>query len=193
MTRPFRASKGAGLRLRARNLLLTMLMGLAPGAAWACMPDFHEHEEPVRVEGEAGFASWQYGIWKETTLGPAEDLTQGFVSQQTITGDWCGGRATVIVQNCATGEAVSFGGEFEPMVNRGQLDIQEALEGLIRARAYAGRPMSIAEIAEEAAEQGLERVVPMRTTSTIQLGDYQFQLGEACRAHYPDLLGGVSE
>lgn len=193
MTIPFRARKGAGLRLRARPLLLTTLMGLAPGAAWACMPDFHEHEEPVRVEGEAGSVSWQYGIYRETTLGPAEDLTQGFVSQQTITGHWCGGRATVIVQNCATGEALSFGGEFDPMVNRGQLDIQDALEELVRARAYAGRPMSIAEIAAEATEQGLERVVPMRTTSTIQLGDYQFQLGGACQAYYPDLAGGASE
>ena len=79
------------------------------------------------------------------------------------------------------------------MVNHGPLDIQDALRDLIRARAYDGRPMSIAEIVAEATEQGLERVVPMRTTSTIQLGEYQFQLGEACRAHYPELAGGSSE
>ncbi len=193
MTRPFRVGEAARRMLRARNLLLTGLLCFGPGSAWACMPDFHEHETPVRVEGEAGLVSWQYGIWEETTLGPAEDLLWGFVSQQTITGDWCGGRATIIIQDCSTGEAVSFGGEFEAMVNRGQLEIQEALEGLVRARAYANRPMSIGEIAEEATEQGLERVVPMRTTSSIQLGDYQFQLGGACRTHYPDLFGGVSE
>ena len=186
-TATFIALEGAGRRLRARNLLLAALLSFGPGSAWACMPDFHEHEAPVRVEGEAGSVSWQYGIWKETTLGPAEDLLRGYVSQHTLTGDWCGGRATIIVQNCSTGEALSFGGEFDRMVNRGQLDIQEALEGLIRARAYAGRPMSIAEIAAEATEQGLERVVPMRTTSIIQLGDYQLQLGEACRSFYPQL------
>lgn len=193
MTRPFRVGEGARRMMRARNLLRTALICVGPGSAWACMPDFHEKEAPVLVEGEAGFVSWQYGIWEETTLGTGEDLTQGFVSQHTLAGDWCSGRATVIVQNCATGEALSFGGEFERMVNRSQLDIQLALEELIRARAYAGRPMSLAEIAEAAKEQGLERVVPMQTTSTIQLGDYQFQLGEACRTHYPDLVGGASE
>ncbi len=72
------------------------------------MPDFHEHEAPVRVEGEAGSVSRQYGIWEKTARGPAGDLLRGFVSQQTLTGDWCGGRATVIIQDCSTGEAASF-------------------------------------------------------------------------------------
>jgi hypothetical protein len=193
MTTILMAPQGAGRRRSVHHLLLGLVLVFGPTSAWACMPDFHEHEAPVRVEGEAGFVSWQYGIWEETTLGTGEDLTHGFVSQQTITGDWCGGRATVIIQDCSTGQAVSFGGEFEAMVNHGPLDIQDALRDLIRARAYDGRPMSIAEIAAEATEQGLERVVPMRTTSTIQLGDYQFQLGEACRAHYPELAGGSSE
>jgi hypothetical protein len=29
----------------------------------------------------------------------------------------------------------------------------------------------------------------MRTTSTIAIGTYEFELGQACRIHYPDLLG----
>ncbi len=180
------ALEGAGLRLR--SLVGAALLALGPGTAWACMPEFHEHERPVRVEGRAGAVAWLYGIWKETSIGPAEDLGGGFVREEMLEGSFCRGEAATLIHDCTTGQAVAFGGEFERMIVQTYED-DAALAELVDERTQAGQPLSIAEISEEAVTRGVEFVVPMRTTSTIAMGEYEFELGQACRTHYPGSVG----
>lgn len=169
-------------------LLVVVVLGSLPGAAWACMPVFHDHEAPVRVEGEAGAVSWQHDIYLEARIDPAVDLGGGFVRQGMLEGNWCFGEASTLVHDCATGEAVAFGGEFNRMIPESNR-AEAALAELIDERVRAGQPLSIAEISKEAVARAVEFVVPMRTTSTIALGGFEIELGQACRTHYPDLAG----
>ena len=173
-----------------RNLVLAALLGLAPGAAWACMPPFHEVVEPTLFEGENGEAFWKYDTYEITGISRAYDLGDGYVVQHTINGNECYAEISMVAQNCATGEAVAFGGEMEAMIPGPlQEDILEELDVLLEERARSGHPLSIAEISATAAEQGVEFVVPMRTTAQIRLGDYEFRLGAGCQAFYPELAG----
>jgi hypothetical protein len=162
------------------------LLILGPGAAWACLPHFHDHEMPVRVVGENGTVTWQHDIWELTTLTGPEDLGGGFVVQFTHEGDHCYGERSVIVQDCASGEALSVGGAYEAMIPEISAE-EDALLATIRARAAEGRSMPVAEIAQEAAATGVESVVPLRVDSRISLRGFEFQLGEACRRFYPRL------
>jgi len=189
-TATFIALEGAGHRLRARNLFLATVLGLAPASAWACMPPFHEVVAPTLFEGEAGEAFWKYDTYEITGISRAYDLGGGYVVQHTINGNECYGEISSIAQNCATGEAVSFGGEVEAMIpGPRQEDILEELNVLLEERARLAHHLTIAEISATAAERGVEFVVPMRTTSQIRLGDYEFRLGAGCQTFYPELAG----
>lgn len=185
---PVAASGPLSSPARLRALLLSALFGLAPCGAWACRPDFHQHESPVRVEGRAGAVAWLHDDWLETSIGPAEDLGSGFVGQELLDGDRCYGEASTVIHDCTTGEAVVFGGEFDRAIPQ-TYEPAMALGELIAERARVGRPLSIAEIRDEAVARDLGFVELLRTTSTLALGAYEFELGRACQTHYPDLPG----
>ena len=110
-----RAREGAGRRLRARSLLLATIHGLAPASAWACRPAVHQVMGPTLFEGPDGEAFWKCDTYEITGISRASDLGDGYVVQHTIDGNKCYGEISTVVQNCVTGEAVSFGGEVEAM------------------------------------------------------------------------------
>jgi len=180
--------EGTGRRLRARDLLLAALLGMAPGSAWACLPTFHEIEEPTFFEGPDGEAVWRYGAYEVTAISPATDLGEGYVVQHTVNGNECYAEISSVVQNCATGEAVAFGGEMEAMTPEPrQEDILEELYDFIEEQARLAHHLTVAEISATAEAQGVEFVVAMGTTSLIRLGDYEFRLGVGCQTFYPGL------
>ena len=175
-------------------LALAWALVAGPGAAWACRPDFHHIEEPTLFEGPDGEAYWKYEIYGVTGISGAYDLGAGFVVQHLIDGNACYAEIAIVVQDCATGEAVTLGGEMEAMSpGPRQEDILEQLNVHLEERAWSGPPLSIAEISATAAERGVGFVVPMGTTSLIRFGEFEFRLGEACQAYYPELAGGSSE
>lgn len=179
-------------RRRALALALALAVLVPPGATWACSPGQHGYETPTRSVGEAGEVIWHYGAFDVARLSPAEDIGGGFAVQDLTDGTGCYGEAYTIVQNCATGEAVAFGGEavFAARIivgHTGVLDVLEELNELLRERARIGDPLSIAEISAEAQVRGVESVVPMRTDSHLRQGEGEFQLGVACRMFYPDM------
>jgi len=189
-TATFIALEGAGHRLRARNLLLATVLALAPASAWACLPTFHDIEEPALFEGKAGEMLWKYDTYEITGLTGATDLGDGYVVQHGIDGNACYAEILTLLQNCATGEAVAFGGEMEAMVPEPrQEDILEELDLLLEERARHAHHVTVAEISATAQARGVEFVVPMRTTSEIRLGDYEFRLGAGCQTFYPELAG----
>ena len=182
-------SFGRSLRpARTGALPLLALLSLAPCGAWACRPDFYLHEDPVRVDGQSGAVAWLYDDWEEASIGPAEDLGSGFVRQELLDGHWCSGEASTLIHDCTTGEAVVFGGEFDRMIPQ-TYEPAIALGELIAERARAGQPLSTSEIRDEVAARDIGFVVTMQTTSTIAIGTYEFELGQACRTYYPDLHG----
>ena len=142
----------------------------------------------MRVEGQAGSVAWLYDGWEEASIGPAEDLGSGFVRQELLDGHWCSGEASTLIHDCTTGGAVVYGGEFDRMIPQ-TYEPAIALGELIAERAQAGQPLSTSEIRDEAVARDIGFVVTRRTTSTITVGTYEFELGEACRIHYPDLPG----
>ena len=189
-TATFIALEGVERRLRARNLLLAAVLGLAPGTARACLPNFHDIEEPTLFEGEAGEMIWRHGGFEVTAISPATDLGGGYVVQHTANGNACYAEISSIVQNCATGEAVAFGGEMEAMIPEPRQEtILEELNSLLEERARLAHPMTIAEISATAEGRRVEFVVPMGTTSLIRLGEFEFRLGAGCQVFYPELAG----
>ncbi len=176
------------LPARAGAVLWLALLGLAPCGAWACRPDFHMHDDPVQVYGPDGAVAWLYGDWYEASVGPAQDLGRGFIQQELLDGHWCSGEASTLIHDCTTGEAVIFGGAFDRMIPQ-TYEPAAVLGELIAERVRAGQLMSITEIRDEAVARDLGFVMLLRTTSTLRLGAYEFELGQACRLHYLDLSG----
>lgn len=178
--------------LLQRALILAGVLIAGPGAAWACMPSPHGYEAPTRFEGEAGEVIWRYDEYDAVRLGPAQNLGGGFAVQYLRDGNGCYGEVYTIVQDCATGEAVAYGGQaaFAGQIVEGDDGVFAGLERLnefIEERARLGDPLSIDDISAVAETRGIESVVPMRTDSHIRQGEGEFQLGEACRMFYPDL------
>jgi hypothetical protein len=156
------------------------------------MPGAHGYETPTRFEGEAGEVTWRYNKYDAARLGPAEDLGNGFAVQYLHDGNGCYAEVYTIVQDCATGEAVAFGGRaaFGGRIVEGDdgvLDVLERLNEFIEERARLGHPLSIDDISAVAETRGVESVVPMRTDSHLRQGEGEFQLGVACRMFYPDM------
>ena len=121
-------------------------------------------------------------------LSPPEDLGGGYVVQHLRDGNGCYGEVFTIVQNCASGEAVAFGGHMGAM-DPGPVEVLEGLNTLIAERARLAHHMSIADVAATAKSRGVEAVVSMSTDSRFQQGLVEFQLGPGCQAFYPDLGG----
>jgi hypothetical protein len=184
------ASEQAWHSLRSRKLVLAVLLGLAPGSAWACRPNFHHIDEPTLFEGPDGETLWKHDTYRITGITQATDLGEGYVAQHLIDGNECYAELATVLQNCATGEAVSYGGQMEAMIpGPRQEDIVDELDALLEERVQSGRHLTVAEISATAAERGVDFVVPMGTTSLIRLGSFEFRLGEACQVLYPDLPG----
>lgn len=193
MTMPSRPEGGRIHPLSRNALILAGILVAGPGAAWACMPDLHGYEEPTRFEGEAGEVTWRYGGYSVAQISAAKDLGSGFAVQYLRDGSGCYGEVYTIVQDCATGEAVAFGGRaaFAGRIVEGDDGVLAGLERLnvfIEERASIGDPLSIDDISAVAETRGIESVVPMRTDSHLRQGEGEFQLGEACRIHYPSLV-----
>ena len=192
MTMPSRLGRVPAHPLSRNALILAGVLVAGPGAAWACMPAPHDHETPTRSEGEAGEVTWRYGGYNVVRMSPAEDLGNGFTVQYLRDGNGCYGEVYTIVQDCATGDALAYGGNFafggQAVVgDDGAIEVLEGLNEFIVERARLGDPLSIAEVSAEAQTRGVESVVPMRTDSHLRQGEGEFQLGAACRMFYPDM------
>ena len=172
----------------AGRLLAAVILALAPAVASACMPAPHDGASPVFERGERGAMLWLYGEARESRLSPADDLGGGFVVQTARSGNGCSGEVSTIVQNCSTGEAVAFGGNFSPE-DSAQWSRQSTLLDEVRSRIGQGRALSVADIIAAADAQSLEFAVPMRTTSRLLLGEKEVELRGGCRAFYPRLPG----
>lgn len=178
---------------RGWALALAGALVVGPGAAWACSPGPHGYEEPTRFEGEAGEVTWRYGGYSVAQISAAEDLGSGFTAQYLRDGNGCYGEIYTIVQDCTTGEALAYGGEVAfagraVVGDDGVLEVLKTLDNLVAERARLGDPLSITEVSAEAQARGVESVVPMRMNSHLRQGEGEFELGEACRLYYPELV-----
>ena len=179
-TATFLALEGARRRPRALNLLWSALLSLAPAAAWACTPEPHGYEAPTRFKGEAGEIIWRYGQINVAPLSSAEDLCDGYLVQHLRDGKSCYGKVFAIVQNCASGEAVAFGGHMgvmDPVI----VEVLEGLNMLTAGRALLARHLPIADVAATARSRDVEAVVTVGTASRFQQGPVKFQLGQGCQ------------
>ena len=154
------------------------------------MPALHGIDEPERVDGEAGEITWKYGQVGVTSVSSAKDLGGGFVVQYLRNGNSCHVEATTVVQDCATGEAVAFGGQIGADAI-GQREVLQSLTAQVEEHAGSGAPLSIPEVSGRAQAIGAEFVISMRTDSRLGLGPFEFDLGPGCGAFYYDLTSQV--
>jgi hypothetical protein len=186
------ATRDAQISACAPRLLTATLLVLAltPAAASACMYTPRDGDEPIFEQGERGAMMWLWGEVMESTLRPADNLGHGFVVQTSYVGAGCGGESSTIVQDCNTGAAIAFGGDGD-LSNNEQWLLQLALLDDVRRSIDRGQPLAMDQIAAEASARGLEFAVPMRTNSRLLLGEMEVELGGACRAFYPRLIGSA--
>lgn len=181
--------------MTATRSIIAALAALVASPALACSPA-PLAAGTVQHDGVCGIY-YNDEAYIARGISDAEDLGGGFVAQYYFEGNACYGRVSMIVADCAAGQAAVFGpGPTEgPAQPATEGDVWKQLEAQVRGGAEAGRMMSVAEITAHA--QGARFINAAQVTIPGRVGIsndeaqplHDFNLGCGCRAFYPGSPG----